>query len=262
VAIVAEKLKTRPLHPTQKVEFKFRLLLWDTHSTRPPIDMLEYTAIIDYGRVFQDKLVAAKIMHSQCRQSTEELVKVYEREKKQHLLGASAVGPPMTYASVYFEAFLYFITGAFDVLASINHHLMYRDHRKSLTDNYFKNQMETFLKHPNINSDYAKLLSKNRHWIDDIQENRDGLAHKGSVFLGFEKSRVVVEKRHARDDKELSRKRQFRDLLQYLDTTLENLYKFLDDYVAVHRKRVPFSDHAKMELDMLDKDLIFSGTLE
>jgi hypothetical protein len=256
-------LKTRPLHPTQKVELKFRLLLGDLRIG-PPIPVSErfrlQEALFEYGKAFGDKLVGVKIMHLQCKKAAKELSAVNEREKREGHVGVSAIGGPMTYASVYFETFLYFIIGAFDVLASINYHFMYRGDRKTLTEYYFKDQMETFIKHPNINREYAKLLCENKQWIEDVQKNRDGLAHKASVFLGMEKDRVVVEKRRPHDDKDLPRKRQFRDLLQYLDTTLENLYRFLDDYIGVHRKRVPFSDMARMQLDLLDKGLIRSVT--
>ncbi|MGA2783196.1 MAG: hypothetical protein ABSF09_00665 [Candidatus Bathyarchaeia archaeon] len=210
-----------------------------------------------YGKAFDDKLVAARVMYSSCKRDVEKMLEVYRREEKElHPGDISAMGAPMIYASIYFESFLYFIVGALDILASINYHFIYRGDNRTLTESYFKKQMENFLNAPNINRDYSKLILTNKKWIEDVQNNRDGLAHKASVFLTIEKDRIMVTKRRPYDDKVMLNKLPREDLLQYLDNTFVNLYRFLDDYIMVHRKRIPVSEAARVRLDSLEKDQI------
>jgi len=101
------------------------------------------------------------------------------------------------------------------------------------------------------------VLLKNRQWIEDVANNRDGLAHKASAFLGFEKDgSVVFERRKPFDDRIPMRKKEFQDLTKYLDETFENLYTFLDAYTALHRKMVKASDCTRMMLEALEKGLM------
>jgi hypothetical protein len=97
----------------------------------------------------------------------------------------------------------------------------------------------------------------NRQWIEDVANNRDGLAHKASAFLAFEKDgSVMFERRKPFDDRDPARKEDFQDLTKYLDGTMENLYSFVDAYVALHRKMVKQSDRTTMMLKALEKGLV------
>jgi len=200
-----------------------------------------------------DKLIGIDITYSLCKESTMATSSVVTSEAKGPGV-ISKMGGPMAYARVYFEAFLYFIIGALDLLASINYYFIYASDRDALSRFYFKNQMENFIDAPNINPTYAKLLLDNKTWIDDVQSNRDGLAHKASVFLSLDNDKVMFSKRRPLDDNVPLHKLPREDLLQYLDNTDESLYKFLDSYTAIHRDRVPISQQARFMLDSLDND--------
>jgi hypothetical protein len=101
------------------------------------------------------------------------------------------------------------------------------------------------------------MLSKNRQWIEDVANNRDGLAHRASAFLAFEKDgSVVFERRKPFDDRDPARKKEFEDLVKYLRGTIENLYGFVDAYVLVHRKMVKTSARTTMMLKSLEKGLV------
>lgn len=243
-------LKTRPLSTEEKIRRKFDLLIRDSMSGSEA--QLQERGF-SYMTSFDDKLVGMDITCSLCREAVREMGSILEREKEASAGDISRIGGPMAYARVYFEAFLYFLVGALDILASINYHFMYHGDNRALSEFYFKNQMRNFLKAPNINPGYAKLLSDNRPWIDDVQNNRDGLAHKASVFLSIEKDRIMFSKRRPYDDKLTLDKLPREDLLQYLDATLGKLHKFLDEYTSIHRNRVPISEHAKLWLKLLEQ---------
>jgi hypothetical protein len=68
--------------------------------------------------------------------------------------------------------------------------------------------------------------------------------------------RVEFEKRKPFDDRDPARKKEFQDLVGYLDGTIENLYRFLDAYVVLHRKTVQPSERTKIMLKSLEKGLI------
>jgi hypothetical protein len=239
-----------PLDPKRKTEMKFHLLLRDLGGN---------ASLSLYGMSFSDKLVGAKLTYSLCKEATERLAVVFQEEKASQKTGVvSKVGTPMAHAATHFESFLYFIMGALDILASITVYFYPKDKKTLSKQVYFKDQMNrTYLKHPNINRDYAALLRENKQWIEDVGKNRDGLAHKASAFLAFEKDgRVVFEKREPYDDNDPLTQKEFEDLLAYLDTTLGSFYRFLDSYVRIHRMRVPVSDQTKMMLENLEKGLV------
>ena len=243
----------RDLRPIRKTELKFQLLVNDLASTCNDI------RLVDYQMAFLDKLVGVKLTCSLGRKAAEESSGILQEEEKSDSPGVvSEVGAPLAYAATYLESFLYFIMGALDILASITLYF-YPKHQRALSKHaYFKDQMaKTFLQHPNISPGYAALLSKNRQWIEDVGNNRDGLAHKASAFLGFEKDgSVIFEKRRPFDDRDPLKKKEFQGLITYLDGTIENLYRFLDAYVAVHRRMVKPSERTKMMLKMLEKGLM------
>ena len=243
----------RDLHPTRKAETRFGLLVNDLASACGDI------RLSDYQMAFLDKLVGVKVTYSLGRKAALESRRIFREEHKSMKAGVvSKVGGPLAHAAIHLESFLYFIMGALDILAGITVYF-YPQHKKALsTHAYFKDQMaKTFLKHPNISPEYAALLSKNRQWIEDAANNRDGLAHKASAFLVFEKDgSVVFEKRKPFDDRDPARKKEFEDLTKYLHRTIENLYGFVDAYVVVHRKMVKPSERTKMMLNMLEKGLM------
>lgn len=241
----------RELHPTRKTELKFNLLVNDLASACNDIRLSEY------GMAFLDKLVGVKLTYSLARKAAEKSCAIFNEEAK--IPGvASKVGTPLAHATAHFESFLYFIMSALDILASITVYF-YPKHQKALSKSpYFKDQMaKTFLKHPNISREYAAMLSKNRQWIEDVANNRDGLAHRASAFLAFEKDgSVVFERRKPFDDRDPARKKEFEDLVKYLRGTIENLYGFVDAYVLVHRKMVKTSARTTMMLKSLEKGLV------
>jgi hypothetical protein len=243
----------RDLHPTRKAETRFGLLVNDLASACGDIRLLEYEM------AFLDKLAGVKVTYSLGRKAAVKSRRIFRKERKSIKAGVvSKVGGPLTYAATHLESFLYFIMGALDILASITV-CFYPKHSKALsTYAYFKDQMvKTFLKHPNIGPEYSALLSESRQWIEDVANNRDGLAHKASAFLAFEKDgSVVFERRKPFDDRDPARKKEFQDLTKYLDGTVENLYSFVDAYVAVHRKMVKQSDRTRMMLKALEKGLV------
>lgn len=227
----------------RRVEFEFRLLISDLQGD---------AALSDYKGAFHDKLAAVQLMYSLCKAATEKLQKVALEESKESKVVMKEMGHYRAIAAAYLEAFLYFIMGAFDVLAGITLYLYPKD-QKALSKRYFKDQMNNFLQ-SNIDRDYAKLLSNNKDWIDDVSENRDALAHKASAFLGFDKERVVFVKRKPYD--EPFGKKPSMDLLAFLDSTYKNIYDFLESYVKIHRIRIPESQLSKMMLDQLKRGLI------
>lgn len=243
----------RDLRPTRKTELRFQLLVGDLASVCGDIRLLEYQM------AFLDKLVGVRLTYSLGRKAAEESSTVFnEEEKSREGSVVSKVGSPLAHAAAHFESFLYFIMSALDILASITVYF-YPKHQKALSRYaYFKDQMaKTFLKHPNITREYAALLSKNRQWIEDVANNRDALAHKASTFLAFQKDgRVEFEKRKPFDDRDPARKKEFQDLVGYLDGTIENLYGFLDAYVVLHRKMVQPSERTKIMLKSLERGLI------
>lgn len=90
-----------------------------------------------------------------------------------------------------------------------------------------------------------------------MSDNRDGLAHKASAFLGFEKDgSVIFEKRRPLDDRNPVRKKEFQNLIEYFDRTIENSYHFLHAYVVVHRRMMNPSERSKIMLKMLEKDQV------
>jgi hypothetical protein len=230
---------------------KFGLLIRDSISgSEAQLQEVGYL----YKMSFDDKLVGVNLTCSLCKQAVKEIEVINEREKEASAGDISRIGAPMAYARVYFEAFLYFIVGALDILASINYYFMYREDNKTLKENYFRKQMGNFLKAPNINPEYAKLLSDNKRWIDDVHNNRNALAHKASVFLSIdEQNRIMFSKRRPYDDKLTLDKLPREHLLQYLDATLGKLLKFLDDYTMIHRKRVPISEETKNWFDIIER---------
>jgi hypothetical protein len=64
---------------------------------------------------------------------------------------------------------------------------------------------------------------------------------------------VEFEKRNPYDDKDPLAKKDFEDLLKYLDAVLEYLYDFLDEYVEIHRRQVPTSDRSMLLLGALER---------
>lgn len=243
----------RDLHPTRKAETRFGLLVNDLTSACGDIRLL------DYEMAFLDKLVGVKVTYSLGRKAAAKSRRIFRKEHKSIKAGVvSKVGGPLAHAATHLESFLYFIMGALDILSGITVYF-YPNHKKALsTHAYFKDQMaKTFLKHPNISPEYAALLSKNRQWIEEVANNRNGLAHRASAFLAFEKDgSVVFEKRKPFDDRDPSRKKEFQDLIKYLDGTIESLYCFLDAYVVVHRRMVKPSERTRMMLNMLEKGLM------
>jgi hypothetical protein len=206
-----------------------------------------------YGLALLDKLFGVKLYRELCKQAAEECSSIFLKEKNEKSGVLSRIGTSRAHAAAHLESFLYFNVGAFDVLASITV-CLYPDHASTISPRYFRKQMRTIIDNPNISPEYADLLARNEHWIEDVHDNRDGLAHKASAFLGFEDDgRIVFEKRRPYDDKDVFAKKAFEDLLMYLDTTLEHLYGFLDRYVEVHRKRVQVSERSKLLLDALER---------
>jgi hypothetical protein len=228
----------------RRIEFKVNLLIHDLHGDAR-LSML--------GLAFVDKLFGVKLYRELCKRATEECSSIFLKEKEEKSRVLTGIGTSRAYAAAHFEAFLYFIVGAFDVLASITLYL-YPKHAKTLTDRYFKDQMKTFINNPNVAPEYAVLLRSNENWIEDVHNNRDGLAHKASAFLGFEPDgRVQFEKRRPYDDRDLFAKKDFEDLPRYLDVVLRSLYDFLDKYVEIHRRQVPTSDRSKLLLGALER---------
>lgn len=244
-----QNYKTKKLHPATRIEIKLRLLARDvSERDKNSLGIL-------YAETVTSKLYGVKLMCSLCKEAAEEMKAVFQKEKTEEVV-LSGVGRSYDRAAAFFDSFLYFTVGTMDVLASITYQIYTKD-RQTLTERYFKDQMETFITHPNINPEYSLLLAKNKDWITDVSQNRDALAHKASPFLGFEKDgRVIVDKREPYDDKAPFKKKALRDLVHYLDTTFQYLYVFLEEYVGVHRKIVPTSDRSKMMMDAMGKDLI------
>jgi hypothetical protein len=46
------------------------------------------------------------------------------------------------------------------------------------------------------------------------------------------------------------------DLAKFFDVTLQNLYRFLDNYITIHRNPTPLSERARMLLDNMEKRLV------
>lgn len=238
------KLGTKPISPRRKIEFKLNLLINDVGG--------DFRLAI-LGLALVDKLFGVELYRELCNAATKECSSIFLKEKQEKTKIVSGVGTSRAHAAAHFEAFLYFIVGAFDVLASITLYL-YPGHAKTLTDRYFKAQMKTFIKNPTIAPEYAGLLQSNEEWIEEVHNNRDGLAHKASAFLGFESDgRVQFEKRKPYDDKYPLAKKEFEDLLKYLDTVLNRLYDFLREYVEIHRRQVPISERSKHLLCALER---------
>jgi hypothetical protein len=244
LSVPEEKPVTRPISPTRRIEFKLNLLIYDLQGDAR-LSML--------GLALVDKLFGVKLYRELCKRATEECSSIFLKEKEEKSRVLSRVGTSRAYAAAHFEAFLYFIVGTFDVLASITLYL-YPKHAKTLTDRYFKDQMKTFINNPNMAPEYAALLTSNENWVEDVHNNRDGLAHKASAFLVFEDDGTVqFEKRRPYDDRGPFTKKDLEDLLKYLDEVLKSLYDFLDKYVEIHRKQVPVSDRSKLLLGALER---------
>jgi len=228
----------------QEIELKFSLLIIDLHGD------LE---LLIYGQSFRDKLVGVRLMYSLCKEATETLPKIVAEERRERKVVMNKTGNCRAAAAAYLESFLYFILGAFDILASITIYLYPRD-QKALSKRYFKDQMYNFIE-SNINPNYAKLLSKNKDWILKVSKNRDALAHKASASLLFEEDgRVMFVDRKPFDKP--TEKKDYVDLLAFLDITYKNVYDFIESYVDIHRVRIPESEDSKSMLNLLEKGLV------
>jgi hypothetical protein len=239
-----EKFSASLVGPQRKTELKLNCLLNDLRVDG---------RLSALGLAFTDKLFGVRLARGLCQRAAEECRSVYLREQAENRGVISGIGTVRAHASAHFESFLYFIVGAFDILASITRYF-YPKHACTLTDRYFKDQMKNFIDNPSISPDLAGLLSKNRSWIEDVENNRDALAHKASVFLAFDPDgRLIFEKRKRYDDKEPFSQKPFEDLVQYLNATFEKLYTFLEEYVEIHRRQVPISEKSKLLLAALER---------
>jgi len=228
------------------IEFRFDSLVKDISSD---------VRLVDYGTAFLDKLTGIRFTYGECKRFAVQLQETIRQERGQQKVILNRTGNLRALTAIYFECFLYFIMGMFDILASITFFIYpeyQEDMEKKSAKKYFTTHMNYFIKKRKINADYSELLCENEGWIDRVARIRDGLTHKASAFLAYSKGRVVFEKRDRYDDfppeKVLKRysERKFEDLLEFLNQTIRKMYSFLDLYIIIHRRKIPESDHSKL----------------
>jgi len=206
--------------------------------------------IHEYTVALRHKLDATKFLFALLGSTTKKALIAFKEESENENI---ALDDTMKYdfqSLVYFEAFLYFVSSMFDVLACITYYL-YKTETNSIPQSSFKSQMNYFMKEePSRDSEYAELLRNHATWIDNIFENRNAFAHFYTPFLGFDGDTLVFEHRKPKQGNP-DRDGQFQSVTTYMMDTMKNIDEFLSEYIRIQRKRVPETEKTKMLKNVL-----------
>lgn len=201
----------------------------------------------NYSMAFTSKMACFEIMHKETLKKVKNLETVAKEEKSEDKVAMTKTTRAWYEAIAFFEAYLNSFYSLLQIIAKFTP-LFYGKDEQLIPDDNFGKQVNFFVTHPKLDTDFSSHLIDKLSWYKTLRNNRHAITHRVSAFLGFEKDGTIVFIDYPKKKFDWFGKKSLREIERYLNQSFNDLFDFLEFYTQHFRKRVPESNRTKLIL--------------
>jgi len=200
-----------------------------------------------YSMAFSSKMASFEIMHAETLKKVETLETVAKEEKSENKVLMDRTTRAFYEAIAFFEAYLNSFYSLLQIISKFIP-LFYGKDKDNVPDDNFGKQVDFFIKHQEFDPEFSSYLEAKLAWYKILRNNRHTITHMRSAFMGFEQDGKIVFLDYPKEGFDWYKEKSFRDMENYLNQNLNDLFDFLGFLVNHFRKRVPKSKHTELIL--------------